>query len=210
MILKKFNKSLITSSVIVLFAIFLSSCGPVYKIGHDLTPPKTKTGLACVSGCQSKLQQCNVGCARQFKQCGYEAELKAKRQLSELLKEYPQQLEIWLIEREAYRRELDFYEYRRDLAESHRYQYFANCKKQAKKIGACRKSYGGHPYSDLDRPYFNIPRPVKPTIERIAARIKKSTCSTNCACEPSYRTCFSSCGGIVKSKNICIKNCGNK
>jgi hypothetical protein len=193
--------------IFVSIALILSSCGPVYKIGHDLTPPKTKSGLACISGCQLKLQQCNVGCARQFKQCGYEAGLKAKRLFPDLLTEYPQQLEIWLIEKEDYRRELDFYEFRRDLAESHRDLYFANCKKQGKKKNSCRKGYGGHPYSDLDRPYFNNPRPVKPTLEREAARIKKVTCSNNCACEPSYRTCFSSCGGVVKSKKICIKNC---
>ena len=187
--------------------MFLSSCAPVYKIGHDLIPPKTKGGLACVTGCQSKLQQCNVGCARQFKQCGYESELKAKRSLPRLLKEYPQQLEIWLNEREAYRRELDFYEFRLDMAESHRDLYYASCIKKGTKHRDCERSYGGHIYSDLDRPYFNKPRPVKPTVELETARIKKSTCSTNCACEPSYRACFSSCGGVVKSKKICIRNC---
>jgi hypothetical protein len=162
-----------------------------------------------VSGCQSKLQQCNVGCARQFKQCGFESELKAKRLLPELLKEYPQQLESWLDEREAYRRELDFYEFRRDLAETHRDLHFSSCKKSGKKKSSCANSYVGHPFSDLDRPYFNKVRPVKPTVEREAARIKKASCSNNCACDSHYRACFSSCGGVVKSKKICIRNCPN-
>jgi len=175
----------------------------------DLTPPKSANGLTCVSGCQSKLQQCNIGCARQFKQCGFEAELKAKRLLPDLLKEYPRKLEIWLNEKEAYRRELDFYEFRRDLALSHRELYYSNCKKSGKTRSHCAKSYISHPFSDLDRPYFNKPRPIKPTLVREAARIKKATCSNNCGCNSNYRACFSSCGGVVKSKKICIKNCGN-
>lgn len=198
---------LLKQLLIISVAVFLSSCGPVYKIGHDLTPPTSKSGLACVSGCQSKLQQCNVGCARQFKQCGFEAELKAKRLLPELLKEYPQQLEIWLNEREAYRRELDFYEFRRDMAEAHRDLHYSRCKNSGKKKGHCKKSYIAHPFMDLDRPYFNQARPVKPTVELEAARIKKATCSNNCACDSHHRACFSSCGGVVKSKKICIRNC---
>lgn len=201
-------KVILKQLFIILVAVFLSSCGPVYKIGHDLTPPTSTRGLACVSTCQSKLQQCNTGCARQFKQCGFEAELKAKRLLPELLKEYPQQLEVWLNEREAYRRDLDFYESRRDLAESHRDLYFANCKKSGKKKSSCANSYVGHRFSGLNRPYFNKARPIKPTVEREAARIKKATCSNNCACDSHYRACFSSCGGVVKSKKICIRNCG--
>ena len=173
-------KSLMILITTVFVALLLSSCGPVYKIGHDLTPPKSASGLACVSGCQSKLQQCNVGCARQFKQCGYKAELKAKRLLPELLKEYPHQLEIWLNEKEAYQRELEFYEFRRDLAETHRELYYTNCKKSGKKRSLCAKSYIAHPYSDLDRPYFNKARPVKPTLESETARIKKASCSSNC------------------------------
>lgn len=200
-------KSLMILITTIFVALLLSSCGPVYKIGHDLTPPTSTSGLACVSGCQSTLQQCNVGCARQFNQCGFEAELKAKRLMPELLKEYPQQLEIWLNEKEAYRRELDFYEFRRDIAESHRDLYYENCKNSGKKKSLCTKRYISHPFSDLDRPYFNKERPVKPTLEHEAASIKKATCSNNCACDSHYRACFSSCGGIVKSKKICIRNC---
>ncbi len=205
--LKKRNKNTFLLIFLLPLVLFLSSCGPVYTIGHDLTPPTTTSGLACVSGCQSKLQHCNVGCARQFKQCGYESELKAKRLLPSLLREYPQQLEIWLNQRDAYRRELDFYEFRADLAETHRELYFSSCKKAGTNISACEKNYSGHIYSSLNRPYFNKARPIKPTVEREAAKIKKATCSNNCACDSNYRACFSSCGGVVKSKKICIRNC---
>ena len=192
---------------VISVAGLLASCAPVYKIGHDLTPPTSKSGLACVSGCQSKLQQCNIDCDRQYRQCGVEAELKAKRTLPELLKEYPLKLEIWLNEQEAYRRELDLYEFRLDLAETHRDLYFASCLKTGKKRSVCSRSYISHPFSGLDRPTFYKPRPIKPTLESETNRIRKATCSNNCACDSRYRTCFSSCGGIVTSKKICIKNC---
>lgn len=199
-------KRLIKNSLIVLTSLLILSCSPTYKIGYDFTPPSSKRGLTCISGCQSTLKQCNLQCNNQYRQCSVRAEQLAKKQLPALLQAYPQELEIWLNERARYERELDWYQFRVDMAEARYDRYLDRCLARGKKKHTCRNSFS---YLNLpyDKPSFNIPRPKKPTLSSLTAKIRKSSCSLNCGCQSDYRLCYTSCGGIVKSKKICIKNC---
>jgi len=185
--------------------LFLSSCS-VYKVTHDFTPPKSKTGLGCLTKCQSQLKQCNTSCNQQYKQCGVKAGQTAKKRLPGLLAAYPRQLEAWLNAREEYRRELDWYEFRRDLAESRRDRYLDRCEKAGEKRRACFKAYRGHSFAH-SRPRFNQPRPIRSTLASEINLIRKESCTTDCACNSSYRSCYTSCGGEVKSKKVCVRNC---
>ena len=188
-------------------AVFLSSCA-TYKIAHDFTPPATKEGLVCLTGCQSQLKQCNRSCSIQFKQCAVKAEQQAKILLPGLLVAYPRQLKLWLKAREDYRRELDWYEFRRDMAESRRESRIDRCEKKGATRRACYNKFDAH-YFSHDRPSFTLQKPVKPSLASEATNIRKASCSSNCACNKNYRLCYGSCGGVVKSKKVCIKNCGN-
>jgi len=191
-------------------SLFVSSCSPVYKIAHDYQPPVTKKGLSCLRGCQSQLNQCNQQCNVKLNQCSVKAKLQAKRKLPRLLQEYPQQLEQWLNAKEQYQNELDWYEFKLEMAEARRDRHVEHCIKQGKKRRTCRSSFGYYltdfPYT---RPSFSIPRPKKPTLNGEALKIRKRNCSHDCGCQSNYRLCYTSCGGIVKSKKVCIKNCGN-
>jgi len=185
--------------------LFLSSCS-VYKIAHDFTPPKSKSGLICLTKCQSQLKQCNVSCNQQYKQCALNAGRDAKKLLPGLLAAYPRQLEQWLNAREQYRRELDWYEFRRDIAEARYESYLDRCEKAGTKRSSCVSGFGGRSFL-YSRPSFNLPKPIKPTLASETNRIRKETCTTDCACNSSYRSCYTSCGGEVKSKKVCIRNC---
>lgn len=194
----------------VLLSLFLSSCGPVYTIAHDFIPPSSSKGLACVNGCQRQRQQCNLSCNRQYQQCAMRAEQTAKKNLPRLLVSYPQQLEYWLNAREEYRRRLDWHEFQLDMAEARRDRYLDRCyKKNKKRKYACVDNNNDYLSPFHSRPTFSLARPVKPTLASESLKIRKQSCSNNCGCDSSYRTCFSSCGGVVKSKRLCIKNCGN-
>lgn len=200
-------KYLLKTIFIFSLALSLSSCGSVYKIAHDYKPPKSKKGLVCLTGCQSQLKQCNHSCNQRYKQCAIKSEQKAKVLLPGLLVAYPRQLELWLNAREEYRRDLDWYEFRRDMAESRHDVDIEHCKKNRKNKN-CDRSYRT-PFISFDRPSFNMPRPVKPTLAREASSIRKASCNNNCGCNSNYRLCYTSCGGVVKSRKVCIKNCGN-
>ena len=191
-----------------LLSIILSSCSPVYKVAHDYSPPTSIKGLACLSGCQSKLNQCNLQCGRQYTQCSAKAEQQAKRKMPSLLQAYPEKLETWLDAREDYRRDLDWYELQLDILESRRERHLHHCMKGGKKKHSCHSSFDKHNrHLSYDRPYFNLPRPIKPTLTVESNKIRKLTCTNKCGCDSNYRLCYTSCGGVVKSKKICIKNC---
>ncbi len=205
--MKLFSKVILYLS----FVFVLSSCGPVYKVAHDYKPPSSSRGLNCINGCQSKLTQCNRQCSVKFSQCSINAERQAKQLLPGLLQAYPNELERWLEAKEKYQRDLDWYEYRRDMAEARRDRYLSHCIDKGKKRSACVGSYGRlydtFPY--YSRPTFNTPRPKKPTLAKEAAKLRKLNCDKTCGCESKYRLCYTSCGGVVKSKKICVKNCSN-
>lgn len=194
-----------TTFIISIALLFLSSCS-VYKVAYDFTPPKSKSGLVCLTKCQSQLKRCNLSCNQQYKHCGVKAGQTAKKRLPGLLAAYPRQLEAWLNAREEYRRELDWYEFRLDMAEARRDRYLDRCEKAGKKRHICFNGYRGYSFLH-SRPHFNLPRPVKPTLAGETNLIRKETCTTDCACNSSYRSCYTSCGGVVKSKKVCVRNC---
>jgi hypothetical protein len=196
--------------LILLFSLLLNSCGARYKIAYDYKPPATRAGMNCLSRCQQQLKQCNTGCRIQFRQCGAKAARQAKINLPGLQAAYPQQLEAWLNAKANYERELDRYEFYRFMESSRRDRYVTHCMKGGKKRGACNRIYLHDPYYSgfsYNRPRFTMPRPVKPTLASETQRLKKANCSNHCACDNRYRLCYTSCGGVVKSKKVCVKNC---
>ena len=194
--------------LIVIFIIPLLSTCSSYKIAYDYSPPKTKQGLICVQQSQSQLNQCNNSCYYQYQRCLKTSQNQAQKELPKLLKEYPLQLESWLNEKEQYRRDLDFYELRMELALSRRESYLNRCMKQGTKKSKC----SSHPdyihlMPSMSRPYFNKSRPVKPTLSSVTAHSRAQNCSQQCGCQANFRQSYASCGGVVKSKKVCIKNC---
>lgn len=195
---------------LVLLFFVISSCSPVYKIAHDYKPPSTKRGLVCLQGCQSQLNQCNQRCRVKYNNCSVRAMVEAKKRLPKLLQAYPQKLEQWLNAKEQYQSELDWYELRLDMARLRRDQHITHCVNDGKKRSKCVRAYG-HYVTDFpyNRPSFSVRRPKKPTLESVASKIRTLNCSTDCGCQSNYRLCYTSCGGIVNAKKVCIKNCGN-
>jgi hypothetical protein len=197
----------IKTLVLILVLPLLSTCSS-YKIAYDFTPPKTKQGLVCIQQSQSQLNQCNNSCYYQYQRCLKTSQNQAQKDLPNLLKEYPLQLESWLNQREQYRRDLDFYELRMDLAEARRETYLGHCMKQGTKKSKCTSRHG---YTSLmpsiSRPYFNKSRPVKPTLSSVTTHTRAQNCSQNCGCQTNFRQSYAGCGGAVRSKKVCVKNC---
>jgi len=191
---------------IILSSLFLSSCSPVYKIAYDLKPPTTAKGLTCIKGCQKQLQRCDQQCGLRFKQCSIKQEQQAKKLLPGLQHEYPQKMQAWQAARLRYERDLDWYEFRRDMAEARHERYIDSCISKDKKRSSCYSHYAYDPFP-YNRPNFDLPRPVRPTLASVSAKLRGLRCSQECGCKSKYRLCYTSCGGSVKSNKVCIKNC---
>jgi len=193
--------------LLLVYVPLLSTCS-TYKIAYDYTPPNTKQGLACIQNSHSLLSQCNNRCYHQYQNCLKRSQNEAQKALPVLLRDYPNQLEVWLNAKEQHRRELDWYEMRMDLAESRRENYLNACVSKGKKKSKCRQSHGYTSLMiNLNRPDFAMSRPVKPTLTSVTARYRKESCSQKCGCQSNYRLSYAGCGGVVKSKKVCIKNC---
>lgn len=192
--------------LVILSSLFLSSCSPVYKVAYDLKPPKTAQGLACITGCQKQLQRCDQQCAVQFKQCSIKQQQQAKKLLPGLQYEYPQKMRSWQAARLRYERDLDWYEFRRDMAEARHQRSINSCMSGSKKRSSCYSHYAYDPFP-YTRPSFDLARPVRPTLASISDKLRGLRCTQECSCKPKYRLCYSSCGGTVKSNKVCIKNC---
>lgn len=177
-------------------------------IAYDFTPPQTKQGLACIQQNQTQLNQCNNRCYYQYQSCLKISQNDARKELPSLLKEYPLRLESWLNEREQFRRDLDLYELRMELALSRRESYLGRCMKEGTKKSKCTSR---HAYINLmpsiNRPHFSKGRPVKPTLSNVTTRARAQNCSQSCGCQANFRLSYASCGGAVKSKRVCITNC---
>jgi len=191
-----------------LSTLLLSSCSPVYKVTYDLKPPSTAKGLACIKGCQAQLKQCDLQCNRRYNQCSIKSEQEAKKLLPGLQHEYPQKMANWQAARLRYERDLDWYEFRRDMAEARHERYISSCLSKGEKRTNCYDHYA-HAYDPFPytRPSFNLPRPERPTLASVSAKIRSLRCTQNCGCQTKYRLCYTSCGGTVKSNKVCIKNC---
>ncbi|MEE9444803.1 MAG: hypothetical protein V3V19_03970 [Cocleimonas sp.] len=204
---KRKQANILQSLFLLMLLPLLSTCSS-YKIVYDYTPPKTKQGLSCIQNSQSQLNQCNNRCYYKYQSCLKKSQNEAQRALPHLLREYPSQLEVWLNAKEQHQRDLNWYELRMDLLEARRENYLNSCQKKGKKKSKCLNSHG---YTSIgmhfDRPSFTMPRPVKPTVSSITARYRKESCSQDCGCQPNYRQSYASCGGVVKSRKVCIKNC---
>lgn len=53
----------------VVVMICCAGCGPRYKTFYSLTPPSSATGLQCLNGCQTTLQQCEANQQYEYQNC---------------------------------------------------------------------------------------------------------------------------------------------
>ncbi|HEY4344589.1 MAG TPA: hypothetical protein VGN05_09610 [Parvibaculum sp.] len=67
--------------ILGVFAVFLglAACGPFMETRYDFKPPATKSGMQCVSNCQSDQSQCLEHGRRQKEMCRKDADRQIER-----------------------------------------------------------------------------------------------------------------------------------
>ncbi|MCB1888173.1 MAG: hypothetical protein KDH20_11255 [Rhodocyclaceae bacterium] len=60
---------LATAAALLLSAILLAGCGPVYRTTHHFTLPDSQRGRECVNACQATRQQCEATAEYAYQQC---------------------------------------------------------------------------------------------------------------------------------------------
>jgi len=168
-------------------------CTPKYRVVNSYIPPQNETAPTCLNTCQIKLDACKKSCKAKFDTCKVKAEVAAKEN-------YKKKMVIYQAKLEQYARDMEMVELERSL-------YYDDFYYSG--LGY----YGGgfyRPHSLFwasPMPLFVPHRPIRPTIEKEIQNAQMQMCEIDCGCTQSYDNCFISCGGEIKSKKVCIKNC---
>lgn len=83
--------------------IGLAACGPVIETHYDYQPPKSNSGMACISNCQEQQGFCQADAQRYKERCRRDMEREAERQYERARNEYIVKLKLHAKEPEKYK-----------------------------------------------------------------------------------------------------------
>lgn len=63
--------------LLLVLALVLVSCGPVYQTTYTYEPPSSFEGRQCVNDCLSQKSACNFRCQRNYQECTFAAQQQA-------------------------------------------------------------------------------------------------------------------------------------
>ncbi len=193
------------------FAIFclfvFTGCGPKYIVKNSYIPPSSQSGKQCVNKCEEHLRDCRTNCEINYNNCISSAFDRAKKIARISEQNYRKRYNKYL-------RKLDEYNYRmvdwqneydqnsRDL------QYFRDrCIKDKDKYACDRENDLRYVVKTLLRNKPHKPKhPKKLSFNDILLQ-QQNMCQKDCGCQSDYNVCFTSCGGEIISKRICVENC---
>lgn len=77
---------------------------------------------------------------------------------------------------------------------------FNNCEADAKvRLDSCN--------ADLKRRYGSAWTKYATNCSAYGSGCYRDVCSTRSSCDTGHRACFGNCGGEVKSRSVCVRNC---
>ena len=188
---KKMASKIVHWSLSLLIVGALAGCAtPQYATQTTFIPPQTSAGLACISHCQTELQQCQNTCAAARQSCIANIEPAAQEAFATALKTYE-------AERKKYEIDRQFYELNRTMRMGYSYPVFV-------------PGYGWVMRPGFYQDFYDDPPtpPVAPSLAEERKRLIQEQCdSAPCPCEQNFEQCYVGCGGGVKKTVVCIANC---
>ncbi len=132
----------------------------------------------------------------------------ANKTLPAALSEYTHQLETYTAQQERYYAEKREREYELKNLEMDYDVYSEKCAKD--KLYCDRKKEIKRNLRSLK--YSNVKSPIRPDKPTLATETVRhqARCTTACGCEALYDSCYTSCGGRIIPRQICVSNCPDK
>ncbi|OOZ35751.1 hypothetical protein [Solemya velesiana gill symbiont] len=200
----------LASLFVLVAASLLTACGgPRYQLVHDFIPPEDKAGRACLMACFEDKKGCGYDCEKRCHFCLEDARYDAEKSFDETYDAYHRDLREYSIDLELYYSELESYQDRKvELERKIKVlsRLCGNVKDKEARDLVCSSR------NDVRRDLRQLKKPVKPrkpsepTLEHEIARLQ-GACSKECGCDERYRTCYTSCGGTVIQRKVCVSNC---
>lgn len=197
------------------FGIISCAPQPVYESNELFIAPESHSGKSCIVPCGTQKNRCETDCAQNYQHCVTQVE-------SEVRQNFPNVVDIYKANLDVYAKELDIYNYNLHHYQEHQHRLneeYGHAKSQCnqKIVGGCdlenqisnQLSKLKEAYYGYDGPLRQQPdRPKKPDLEKEIAKTRSQKCdSQKCGCDNNYRSCFSSCGGTIRTETRCVRNC---
>ncbi len=193
--------------VSIFFMLVFVGCGPKYIVKNSYISPSNQSEKKCVSRCEEYLSDCRINCEINYNNCISSAFDRAKK-IDKITEEnYRKKYNKYL-------RKLDRYNYQmadwqneydknnRDL------KYFRDkCINNKDKYACDRENDLRYEINTILRHKPYKPKhPQRLSFHDILLQ-QQNMCQKNCGCQSDYNVCFTSCGGKIISRKICIENC---
>lgn len=193
--------------ILILGALFLVGCSPVYVTKSQYIAPKKDGFSACVQTCEIKKEDCIKASKIEYQICIDSAYSRAKDISNVELYKYDKAYENYLIE---FR---DFQNYKHAYDRDYRqieldYNYFLKeCYKKKSSFSCRRELELKNRLYKMKRDRLKRPRePKKPSFNKILLS-QQNLCRVDDSCSKSFDICYVNCGGEVIPYRFCVKNC---
>lgn len=188
---------------------------------------------SCSAACRQEFRSCESACQSQYQVCAKEQETAAVKQLPIALVEYNQALSLFHDKLDVYHRQSVDYERASQrledrlhsakhqcAADRQRYRsaYFEKHQKYPAKVPDRDLSgcIDADLYADRVAKLVAPDPPLEPdpvTLTSLTQQLQTERCHMSCGCQPTcgcdaqHESCFLGCGGELRQRRVCVKNC---
>ncbi len=193
---------------LIAVALFLCACStPRYQVVHDFEPPLGAGGAACIQACYQDQKSCQRDCSGSYDAC-----LAASRDIAEAeyqakLDLHNQALDDYYADHQAYLVQRELFQAKQQLLLNQLDQAHHRCHREGQGSYACKRARE----LDAELSQRHEPtEPVKPQAPSLNDEVKRarSGCTRSCDyCDDRFRSCYTSCGGKVSTRRVCVAHC---
>lgn len=189
------------------FLLLCSACAPRYETQTIYQYPDNYRPQ-CFKNCKNNLFQCEKKTLNIYNKCMNEANRRSKDIFNYEMKKYKANLNNYLAKEKLYQSQKKSYQAKFDDLKTDE-KYFSEKCNQTDKF-ACEKLVNiKHALDKLSSPLSPIKnKPEAPSFNEII-KIQSQYCHQTNICQQEYNACFTSCGGKVIYKQVCVENCDN-
>jgi len=188
--------------------LLLSACStPRYQLVYDFDPPAGGNGAACIQACYQDQKNCQLACTGNHDACLARSQEIAEEEYRSKLAMHDQAVQDYYADQKAYETQRALFDAEQKLLQNQLDQARHRCKREGHGSYACQRTREVEKEMSEQQAPLEPARPPQPSLNDEIKRAQL-TCNRNCNyCEETYRTCYTSCGGKVSARRVCVADC---
>lgn len=193
---------------LVAIALLLSACStPRYQVVYDFEPPADSRAYTCTQACYQDQKTCQRDCSGSYDACITASRDIAEAEYQSKLALHDQALDDYYADHQDYLVQQELFEAKHQLLLNQLDQARHRCHREGQGSYACKRA------RELDEELsqrHEPTEPLRPPTPSLNDEVKRarSGCTRSCDyCDEQFRSCYSSCGGRVSTRRVCVAHC---